>query len=250
MIKTKGLCKWYGEGGARVEALRPVDLTVQKGEFVAVVGPSGSGKSTLMNLLGCLDTPSAGCYYLEGVNVTGLSSDELAAVRGSRIGFVFQSFNLLPTLSAQENVALPLMYMGVAKASRLERAAEALERVGLSSRLRHRPQELSGGQQQRVAIARALIARPPLLLADEPTGNLDRRSGQEVMGLFAELHRQGSTIVLITHDLNVAKQAGRRLAIWDGRLSELDSKDGPRLEKQLETVYNSGNGAPYTRNGG
>ena len=142
------------------------------------------------------------------------------------------------------------MYMGVAKASRLERAAEALERVGLSSRLRHRPQELSGGQQQRVAIARALIARPPLLLADEPTGNLDRRSGQEVMGLFAELHRQGSTIVLITHDLNVARQAGRRLAIWDGRLFELDSQDGPRLEKQLETVYNSGNGAPYTRNGG
>ena len=233
-----------------MEALRPVDLTVQKGEFVAVVGPSGSGKSTLMNLLGCLDTPSAGCYYLEGVNVTGLSSDELAAVRGRRIGFVFQSFNLLPTLSAQENVALPLMYMGVAKANRLERAAEALERVGLSSRLRHRPQELSGGQQQRVAIARALIARPPLLLADEPTGNLDRRSGQEVMGLFAELHRQGSTIVLITHDLNVARQAGRRLAIWDGRLSELDSKDGPRLEKQLETVYNSGNGALYTRNGG
>ncbi len=218
MIETRGLSKWYDGGARRVHALRQADLSVKRGEFVAVIGPSGSGKSTLMHLLGCLDRPSAGEYRLEGRDVTALPPDELARVRGEKIGFVFQSFRLLPSLSAVENAALPLLYLGVPKAERLERAARALESVGLGGRLRHRPHELSGGQQQRVAIARALIARPPLLLADEPTGNLDRAAGREVMELFHRMHEDGGTIVLITHDQEVAAQAQRRLLIRDGCL--------------------------------
>ncbi|MDR2514188.1 MAG: ABC transporter ATP-binding protein [Christensenellaceae bacterium] len=218
MIEIRDLCKHYSEGRLRVQALERVNLRVERGEFLAVIGPSGSGKSTLMNLLGCLDLPSSGSYRLDGSEVTALGSSALAAVRAKKIGFVFQGFNLLPRLSALENVALPLLYLGVPPGERSALAREALERVGLKERLRHSPAELSGGQQQRVAIARALIASPPLILADEPTGNLDAGSGGEVMALFHGLNRQGHTIVLITHDQSVAAQAGRRVAIRDGRL--------------------------------
>ncbi|MDR3086007.1 MAG: ABC transporter ATP-binding protein [Christensenellaceae bacterium] len=218
MIEIRDLCKHYSEGQLRVQVLERVNLRVERGEFLAVIGPSGSGKSTLMNLLGCLDLPSSGSYRLDGSEVTDLSSSALATVRAKKIGFVFQGFNLLPRLSALENVALPLLYLDVPLSERNALAREALERVGLKERLHHRPTELSGGQQQRVAIARALIASPPLILADEPTGNLDAASGGEVMGLFHGLNRQGHTIVLITHDQSVAAQAGRRVAIRDGRL--------------------------------
>jgi len=219
MIQVRDLRKTYQMGDIEVPALRGVNFSIQRGEFVAIMGPSGSGKSTLMNLLGCLDTPTAGQYLLDGLPVDQLDRNLLAAVRNRKIGFVFQQFNLLPRQTAQENVALPLVYLGgVSTAERLERAKQVLEQVGLGDRLHHRPRELSGGQQQRVAIARALITQPALLLADEPTGNLDSRASIEIMALFEELNRQGITIVVVTHEPDIATHAGRVLAVRDGLL--------------------------------
>lgn len=218
MIETRGLEKVYRSGQNVVRAVRGVSLEVADGDFLAIIGPSGSGKSTLMNVLGCLDTASSGEYLLDGQNVTGLTRDGLARVRNRKIGFVFQNFNLLPHLSAVENVALPLMYMGVPLKERLERAEQALDRVGLYQRRGHLPAQMSGGQQQRVAIARALITDPPLLLADEPTGNLDSFSGGEILRYMLRLNERGSTVVLITHDDGVAKRCARRAEMRDGLL--------------------------------
>lgn len=221
VIEAKGLQRRYG-GGKGVLALAGVDLTVQRGRFVALVGTSGSGKSTLLQLLGCLDRPDGGTYLLDGQEVSKLGDEQLARVRNRSIGFVFQSFHLLPRLRADENVALPLRYARVPEKVRLARARELLGRVGLGDRAHHMPSELSGGQCQRVAIARALVADPPLLLADEPTGNLDKRSGEDVLTLFHELHAEGRTIVLVTHDDGVAKVADRRVRLEDGRIAEDD----------------------------
>jgi putative ABC transport system ATP-binding protein len=217
MIQVRDLRKTYRMGEIDVPALRGVSFGIRRGEFVAITGPSGSGKSTLMNLLGCLDTPSAGQYILDGLPVDQLDRNLLAAVRNRKIGFVFQQFNLLPRQTALENVALPLVYVGkLPVEERQARAKEMLELVGLGDRLHHRPKELSGGQQQRVAIARALINRPALLLADEPTGNLDSRSSTEIMELFEELNGQGITVVVVTHDADIAGHAARVLAVHDG----------------------------------
>ncbi len=220
MIDLTHICKDYRSNGCRIQALRDVNLTVDDGEFVAVVGRSGSGKTTLMNILGCLDEPTQGCYRLDGRLVAQMSGSQRAWVRNRQIGFVFQSFNLAPALSALENVELPLAFRGEVPALRRKLALQALEQVGLRQRASHRPAELSGGQQQRVAIARALAARPPLILADEPTGNLDQAAGEQVMELLEELHRSGHTIVLITHDNAVAARAGRRVRMEDGVLRE------------------------------
>ena len=210
--------KTYSTGSIEVEALRGIDLVVPEGDYVAIMGPSGSGKSTLMHILGCLDIPTSGTYLLAGVDVGVMDEEELADVRNRRIGFVFQQFNLLATLTAQRNVELPLVYARVPRAERRRRATEALERVGLGDRLDHRPTELSGGQQQRVSVARALVTDPDLILADEPTGNLDTASTLDVLSLFAELHEQGRTVVLITHEREVANQAARTVLIRDGHL--------------------------------
>src|SRR6187455_843229 len=219
MIQVRDLRKTYQMGDIEVPALRGVSFSIQRGEFVAIMGPSGSGKSTLMNLLGCLDTPTGGQYILDGLPVEQLERNLLASVRNRKIGFVFQQFNLLPRQTALENVALPLVYLGgVPAAERLERAAEVLELVGLGDRVDHRPKELSGGQQQRVAIARALITRPALLLADEPTGNLDTRTSVEVMQIFQHLNDAGLTIVLVTHEPDIAEYASRVVAFRDGRV--------------------------------
>ncbi|HJZ48964.1 MAG TPA: ABC transporter ATP-binding protein [Roseiflexaceae bacterium] len=219
MIQAHDLRKTYRMGEIDVPALRGVSFRVERGEFVAIMGPSGSGKSTLMNLLGCLDTPSAGQYILDGLPVEQLDRTLLAAVRNRKIGFVFQQFNLLPRQTALENVALPLAYRGgVSAAERLSMARAVLEQVGLGERLQHRPKELSGGQQQRVAIARALITRPALLLADEPTGNLDSTSSREIMALFEQLNGQGITVVLVTHEADIAAHARRVLTVHDGLL--------------------------------
>ena len=219
MIQVHNLRKTYRMGTIEVPALRGVSFSIQRGEFVAIMGPSGSGKSTLMNLLGCLDTPSGGRYILDGLQVDRLDRNLLAAVRNRKVGFVFQQFNLLPRQTALENVALPLVYLGgVPPAERRARAQAMLELVGLGDRLHHRPNELSGGQQQRVAIARALINRPALLLADEPTGNLDSKSSVELMALFEELNKQGITIVLVTHEHDIAAHAARVLTMRDGLL--------------------------------
>jgi putative ABC transport system ATP-binding protein len=219
VIEMRGIGKTYRSGRLEVEALREVDLDVASGDFLAIVGPSGSGKSTLMNLLGCLDRPTAGTYRLAGTDVSGLSDDELAHVRNRTIGFVFQSFNLLPRTTALENVAMPLLYAGVGRSERNERARDALVRLGLEDRLTHEPSELSGGQQQRVAIARALVSRPAIILADEPTGNLDSASGADVLELLHELNGAGTTIVLITHDSDVAVAAKRSVRVRDGRVA-------------------------------
>jgi putative ABC transport system ATP-binding protein len=216
VVLLESVSKTYATGAAEVHALREVSLRIDRGEYVAVIGPSGSGKSTLMNILGCLDVATSGRYELNGVDVEALSEADLAAVRNTHIGFVFQQFNLLPTLSAWRNVELPLVYAGVGRAERRERAQQALGRVGLAERVDHRPSELSGGQQQRVAIARALVTDPALILADEPTGNLDSRSSEDVMALLDELHASGRTIVLITHDLEVAAAAERSVTVRDG----------------------------------
>jgi putative ABC transport system ATP-binding protein len=210
--------KTYRSGSLAVEALQGVDLTVEDGEYVAVMGPSGSGKSTLMHILGCLDVPSSGRYRLAGEDVSGMEERQLADIRNRRIGFVFQQFNLLPAMQAWRNVELPLVYAGVPRAERRARALAALGRVGLSERVAHRPGELSGGQQQRVSVARALVTDPSLILADEPTGNLDSVSTTDVLGLFRELHEQGRTVVLITHEPDVARQAERVIHILDGRV--------------------------------
>jgi putative ABC transport system ATP-binding protein len=218
VIELRGITRIYSTGRLQVAALRDVDLDVWQNDFLAVVGPSGSGKSTLMNIIGCLDRPTAGSYRLGGTPIEQLSDDDLARVRGRAIGFVFQSFNLLPRTSALENVATPLLYQGVPRKERYARAKAALERLGLAERLDHEPSELSGGQQQRVAIARALVTEPALILADEPTGNLDSQSGADVITLLHELNDAGTTIVLITHDADVAEQARRQVHVRDGLL--------------------------------
>jgi putative ABC transport system ATP-binding protein len=220
IIHLEGVSRIYDTGRVQVPALLDVNLQVADGEFLAIIGPSGSGKSTLMNILGCLDRPTAGRYVLDGQPVEELSDDGLAFLRGHSIGFVFQSYNLLPRTSALENVAAPLMYQGIGRKERLARAQAALERLGLGDRLTHEPSELSGGQQQRVGIARALVTEPALVLADEPTGNLDSHSGAEVLDLFKDLHALGRTIVLITHDADVAAAADRELHLRDGQLQE------------------------------
>lgn len=220
LVEIKNIKKEYTLGGETVTALDKVSFTVNKGDFIAIIGPSGSGKSTLMNMIGCLDTPDSGEYYLDGQNVFSLKSKQLAEVRNHKIGFIFQSFNLLTKQSAFENVELPLVYRGIGSKERKEIALQALKKVGLLERAGHKPTELSGGQQQRVAIARALAGNPPILLADEPTGALDSKTGVEVMNLMKDLNRQGHTIILITHDLEIAKQAKRVIRIQDGRLAE------------------------------
>ncbi|MCM3876982.1 MAG: ABC transporter ATP-binding protein [Thermoanaerobaculia bacterium] len=218
IVLLQDIRKVYDTGKVKVEALKGVSFTVRKGEFVAIVGPSGSGKSTLMNLIGCLDTPTSGVYELGGEAVAGLSRDALADVRNRRVGFVFQNFNLLPQISAQENVEMPMLFGGVPPKERHARAAELLEKVGLGDRLEHRPTELSGGEMQRVAVARALAMTPDMLLADEPTGNLDSTSGGDIMGLFTDLWKAGGTFIVITHDMSLARRAGRVIEVHDGRI--------------------------------
>lgn len=218
VILTRHLQRDYDMGGEVVHALRGVDLVIRKNEFVAIMGPSGSGKSTLMNLIGCLDSPTQGEYWLNGHRVSELGDDELARIRNKEIGFVFQTFNLLPRATALHNVELPLVYAGLGGRERRELAAEALTHVGLGDRMQHRPNELSGGQRQRVAIARALVNRPSILLADEPTGNLDSATSEEILGLFDGLHREGQTIVLVTHESDIAAHARRQVHLKDGRV--------------------------------
>ena len=220
LIETRGLWKTYRMGGEDIHALRNISMRIESGEYVAIMGPSGSGKSTLMNLIGCLDTPSEGSYLLNGHQVRELDDDELARIRNEEIGFVFQTFNLLPRATALHNVELPLVYAGVPRGVRRSRALEALGRVELADRVTHRPNELSGGQRQRVAIARALVNAPAILLADEPTGNLDSRTGQEIMALFKRLHEGGNTIVLITHESEVAGYAHRVIHLRDGQVEQ------------------------------
>ena len=219
MIRISDMYKIYKIGDVEVRALNGVSLHICPREFVSIIGPSGRGKSTLMNMIGCLDVATSGEYYLDGKRVENMSENELAAIRNEKIGFIFQGFNLLNKLTAEENVELPLIYRGVAPARRRELAEEALARVGLEGRMHHKPKELSGGQQQRVAIARALSSKPPLILADEPTGNLDSKSGVEVMKMLKEIHAEGNTIVLITHDSDVAQQAQRVVRIADGQIT-------------------------------
>jgi putative ABC transport system ATP-binding protein len=219
VIKTEELTKTYEMGAEKVHALCGVDVEIRKGEYVAIMGPSGSGKSTLMNLIGCLDSPSSGRYWLAGRLVSDLDDDELAYIRNKEIGFVFQTFNLLPRATALHNVELPLIYNGTPAEERLERAKKALERVDLTDRMSHKPNELSGGQRQRVAIARALVNSPSIVLADEPTGNLDSKTGAEIMGLFENLYRQGNTIILVTHENDIAQHAHRIIHIRDGRIA-------------------------------
>ena len=216
LIETRDLWKTYQMGDEQIHALRGVSIQIERGEYVAIMGPSGSGKSTLMNLIGCLDTPTKGTYLLNDKEVSQMNDNELARIRNEEIGFVFQTFNLLPRATALHNVELPLVYAGIAKKDRLERAKVALEKVELTSRMNHRPNELSGGQRQRVAIARALVNNPSILLADEPTGNLDSKTGVEIMALFERLHQAGNTIVLVTHEADIAAHAHRTIAIRDG----------------------------------
>ena len=219
VILAHKLARDYVLGAEVVRALRGVDFQIRRNEFVAIMGPSGSGKSTLMNLIGCLDTPTAGEYWLNAQKVSDLSDDELARIRNKEIGFVFQTFNLLPRADALHNVELPLIYAGQGAKARRAQAAEALEKVGLADRMHHRPNELSGGQRQRVAIARALVNKPSILLADEPTGNLDSATGNEIMALFEDLHTTGQTIVLVTHELDIAAHAHRQIHLHDGKIS-------------------------------
>jgi len=218
VIDLAGITKVYRTGSLEVAALRGVSLRIDEGEYVAIMGPSGSGKSTLMHIIGCLDVPSAGSYWLAGDDVSALNETELAEIRNRRVGFVFQQFNLLPSLTAWRNVELPLAYAGLGREERRRRALAALDRVGLADRVDHRPGELSGGQQQRVAVARALVSNPALILADEPTGNLDSTATADVLALFDELHAQGRTIVLITHEAEVAERAGRVILVRDGQV--------------------------------
>ncbi len=219
VIRTEALAKVYQMGAEEVHALRGIDVEIRKGEYVAIMGPSGSGKSTLMNLIGCLDSPSSGRYWLAGRLVSELDDDELAYIRNKEIGFVFQTFNLLPRATALHNVELPLIYNGTPADERVERAKKALERVDLGPRMNHKPNELSGGQRQRVAIARALVNNPSIVLADEPTGNLDSKTGEEIMNLFANLHGQGNTIILVTHEMDIAQHAHRVIYIRDGKIA-------------------------------
>ncbi len=220
VIETEHIGRKYVIGSEVIHALKSVSLTIRKGEFVALMGPSGSGKSTLMNILGCLDTPTSGSYKLNGLRVSDMSENELAEIRNKEIGFVFQTFNLLPRSTSLENVALPLVYAGLRKADRQARALEVLERVGLGNRIGHKPNELSGGQRQRVAIARALINNPSIILADEPTGNLDTRTSEEIMGLLEQIHAGGNTIILVTHEEDIAQHAHRIVRMRDGLIEQ------------------------------
>ncbi|MCI4651207.1 ABC transporter ATP-binding protein [Phaeodactylibacter sp.] len=224
IIAVKGLTKTYTMGTTQVHALRGVDLEIQANEYLALMGPSGSGKSTLMNLLGCLDTPTSGEYWLNSTNVSTMDDDELAEIRNKEIGFVFQTFNLLPRLSALENVALPLVYAGQSKSARLDRAREVLTEVGLGDRVDHKPNELSGGQRQRVAIARALVNKPSIILADEPTGNLDTKTSIEIMGIFERIHEMGNTVILVTHEPDIAEHCHRMVRLRDGTV-EVDQRN-------------------------
>lgn len=233
IISVRELRKTYIMGTTQVHALKTIDIDIQKNEFVALMGPSGSGKSTLMNLLGCLDTPTSGDYFLNGTNVSTMVDGELAEVRNKEIGFVFQTFNLLPRLSALENVALPLVYAGMGKSGRRDRAREVLTNVGLGDRIDHKPNELSGGQRQRVAVARALVNRPSIILADEPTGNLDTKTSAEIMGIFEQIHALGNTIILVTHEPDIAEHAHRIVRLRDG----LVEKD--EINDRVVTVDNS-----------
>lgn len=230
LVEIKDVCKVYNPGENEVRALDHVSVTIDEGEFVAIIGQSGSGKSTLMNMLGCLDVPSSGLYRLHGQDVSDLDDDELSDIRNREIGFIFQGFNLIPNLTALENVELPLIYRGVGKSKRVELSKKALEKVGLGNRLDHKPSEMSGGQQQRVAIARAIAQAPPVILADEPTGNLDSHSTQEIMGILKELHKEGRTVILITHDNEIAARARRVIKIKDGHIEA----DSAVKEKQAE----------------
>ncbi len=220
LIETRDLWKTYVMGDEEIHALRGVSISIERGEYVAIMGPSGSGKSTLMNLIGCLDTPSKGTYLLNGNMVSEMNDNELARIRNEEIGFVFQTFNLLPRASALHNVELPLVYAGMSKTARLEQAKAAIEKVELTHRMSHKPNELSGGQRQRVAIARALVNNPSILLADEPTGNLDSKTGVEIMALFARLHEAGNTIIVVTHEPDIAAYAHRVIAIRDGEVAK------------------------------
>ncbi len=232
LIEVKDLYKIYNPGENEVRALDGISLSIDRGEFVAIVGHSGSGKSTFMNMLGCLDVPTSGEYFLDGVNVAGMSDDELSDIRNRQIGFIFQGFNLIPSLTAIENVELPLIYRGMPKEERRQLSTEALNRVGLGHRINHRPNQLSGGQQQRVAIARAIAARPPIIMADEPTGNLDTKSGEDVMAILRELSAEGRTIVLITHDNGIAESANRIIRIIDGKVVEDRNKVAPQPQAE------------------
>lgn len=218
LIRIEKLCKYYKVGSEVVKALRGVDLSIYRNEYVALMGPSGSGKSTLMNILGCLDTPTSGQYFLNGKDVSKLVDNELAEIRNREIGFVFQTFNLLPRSTALDNVALPLIYAGMNKVVRRERALEVLDQVGLSDRVHHKPNELSGGQRQRVAVARALVNKPSIILADEPTGNLDSKTSIEIMALLEEIHQAGNTIILVTHEEDIALHAHRIVRLLDGQI--------------------------------
>ena len=220
LIETRDLWKTYVMGEEEIHALRGVSIQIERGEYVAIMGPSGSGKSTLMNLIGCLDTPSKGSYLLDDKQVSEMNDNELARIRNQEIGFVFQTFNLLPRASALQNVELPLVYAGIPAKDRLKLAKNALDRVELTSRMTHKPNELSGGQRQRVAIARALVNNPSILLADEPTGNLDSKTGAEIMALFAKLHESGNTIVLVTHEADIAAFAHRTISVRDGQVEK------------------------------
>ncbi len=233
MIMLKNIRKTYLVGNEEVHALDGVSLTIEEHEFVAVIGSSGSGKSTLMNIIGCLDTADEGEYLIEGQNVNELSEKQLGKMRSKKIGFIFQQFNLIAKLDAYENVELPLIYQGVSAKQRRERVLQALEQVGLSGRIHHRPSQLSGGQQQRVAVARALVTNPTLILADEPTGNLDSKSSRDIMELLHQLHGQGNTIVLITHDNEIAAEASRQVKLWDGKII-MDTKSKEEKEEAVQ----------------
>jgi putative ABC transport system ATP-binding protein len=233
LISIKSLNKTYIMGAEKVEALKTVSLDIEKNEYVALMGPSGSGKSTLMNLLGCLDSPTSGEYWLNGIEVSTMDDGELAEVRNKQIGFVFQTFNLMPRLSALENVALPLVYAGIGKEERLAKARKVLEAVGLGDRIMHKPNELSGGQRQRVAVARALVNDPAIILADEPTGNLDTKTSYEIMGLFEQIHKAGNTVILVTHEQDIALHAHRVVRMRDG-LIESDA-----LNPQIVSIANT-----------
>jgi len=220
LISLKKIYKIYSVGGEEVRALDGIDLDIQENEYLAIMGPSGSGKSTLMNMIGCLDTPTSGLYEFEGEMVQVMDDSQLASIRNRKIGFVFQTFNLLPKATAQHNVEIPLVYANIRKSQRIEMASNALESVGLADRSHHRPNELSGGQRQRVAIARALVNNPSIILADEPTGNLDSKSGHEIMNILDELHKRGNTIILVTHEDEIAQHANRVIRLFDGKITE------------------------------
>lgn len=232
IIRIEGVRKYYQVGNQVVKALDDVDLSIRQNEYVAIMGPSGSGKSTIMNILGCLDTPTSGEYCLNGTNVSQMDDNELAQIRNKEIGFVFQSFNLLPRYTSVENVALPLIYAGVSKHERTIKAEEALASVGLQERMEHKPNELSGGQKQRVALARALINKPSIILADEPTGNLDTKTSIDIMHLFEEIYRQGNTVIVVTHEEDIAQYARRIVRLRDGRIESDIINQNPTLSQQ------------------